>query len=133
MLQLKIILNFFSARKMRSVTRLTLHLMAGAFALGIVLAYPARAVADDTIQEVQFRDGRFEPASLTISANAPVKLRVRNADGAPIEFESFELNRERVVAPGQVVTVFIPSLSPGTYHFFDDFHREVPPGTLIVK
>lgn len=110
-----------------------LQMMVGAFALGVVLAGPAGAAADDGVQEIQFRNGRFEPASLTINANAPVKLRVRNADGAPIEFESFELNRERVVPPGQVVTVFIPSLSPGTYHFFDDFHREVPPGTLIVK
>ena len=118
---------------MRSATRLMLQMMVGAFALGVVLAGPAGAAADDGVQEVQFRDGHFEPAILTISANAPVKLRVRNADGAPIEFESFELNRERVVPPGQVVTVFIPSLSPGTYHFFDDFHREVPPGTLIVK
>lgn len=98
-----------------------------AFALGIILTCPPGAAADDGVQEIKFRNGRFEPASLTINANAPVKLRVRNADGAPIEFESFELNRERVVPPGQAVTVFLPSLSPGSYQFFDDFHREVPP------
>jgi len=111
---------------------LTLFL-AGFSALAIALGHPVGAAADDSIQELQFRDGHFEPASLTISANAPIKLRVRNAAANAIEFESFELNRERVVPPGQVITVFLPALSPGTYHFFDDFHHEVPQGTLIAK
>ncbi len=99
---------------MRSAIRLLLQATMAANASGIVLTGPSGAVADDGMQEIQFRNGRFEPASLTISANAPVKLRVRNADGAPIEFESLELNRERVVAAGQTITVFLPSLSPGT-------------------
>ncbi len=83
--------------------------------------------------ELKIDSGRFEPATLTVPANTPVQLKVTNAGTAPIEFESFELNRERVVPPGQVVTVFLPSLDAGTYHFFDDFHRGNGEGTLIAK
>jgi hypothetical protein len=118
---------------MRSKAPLLTLFLASVSVLVIVFSVPVSAVASDPVQELQFRDGHFEPATLTIDANAPVKLRVKNAAANPIEFESFELNRERIVPPGQVITVFLPSLSPGTYHFFDDFHRDVPQGTLIAK
>ncbi len=118
---------------MRSKAPLLILFLASVSALAIVLGCPVNVLAGDAVQELRFRDGHFEPATLTISANAPVKLRVKNTAANPIEFESFELNRERVVPPGQVITVFLPALSPGTYHFFDDFHRDVPQGTLIVK
>ncbi len=108
--------------------------LAAASVLGLGLSLCSSTRADDgTLTRLQFRDGRFEPASLSVGANAPFRLQVTNSGPAPIEFESFELNRERVVAPGQAVTVFIPSLSPGTYHFFDDFHHEAGEGTLVAK
>jgi hypothetical protein len=56
-----------------------------------------------------------------------------NQGDAPIEFESFELNRERVVQPGQTITVQLPKLDPGQYHFFDDFHHEVAQGTITAQ
>lgn len=48
-----------------------------------------------------------------------------------MEFESFELNRERVVQPGQTVTVYLSGLAPGRYEFFDDFHQ-ARRGTLVI-
>ncbi len=108
-------------------------LLAIVIATGLALSCPLTATADDSIQELRFHDGHFDPSSLTVSANTPLKLRVRNTTANPIEFESFELNRERVVPAGGVITVFLPALSPGTYHFFDDFHHDVPQGTLIAK
>ena len=118
---------------MRSKVPLLTLFLASVSALAIVFGYPVNVLASDAVRELQFRDGHFEPSTLTISANTPVKLRVKNTAASPIEFESVELNRERVVPPGQVITVFLPALSPGTYHFFDDFHRDVPQGTLIAK
>jgi hypothetical protein len=63
---------------------------------------------------------------------APLRLEVTNQTAAAIEFESFELNRERVVPPGQTVAVYVSGLSPGRYEFFDDFHQERR-GALVVK
>jgi hypothetical protein len=50
-----------------------------------------------------------------------------------VEFESFELNRERVIQPGQEVTVYLPALAPGTYRFFDDFHKDTGEGTITAR
>ena len=107
-------------------------IFAATLMLGPVLAWIVPSFADESATEVRVSNGRFEPPTLTIGANTPTRIKVVNSGTAPIEFESFELNRERIVPAGQSVTVFIPSLSPGTYHFFDDFHRDTQ-GTLIAQ
>jgi hypothetical protein len=69
---------------------------------------------------------------LTIPADTKVKLIVQNLDSAPAEFESYDLNREKVVGPNSEITVFIGPLDPGRYSIFDDFHRDTT-GTIIAK
>ncbi len=104
-----------------------------------LLASALAARAADTTQgqeqlpEIKVQHGRFEPTELVVPANAAFKIRVTNGDAEAIEWESFELHRERVVQPGETITVFMPSLSPGTYKFFDDFHRGTPEGAIVVK
>jgi len=88
--------------------------------------------AEDVILELQVKDGHFQPAELIVKANTPFKIRIFNADKSSIEFESFSLNREREVAPGQTITVYLPALAPGTYEFFDDFHKSNK-GTITAK
>lgn len=105
-----------------------------ALALGVI-GVPASTTtsrADDVVVELQVKDGHFQPADLIVKANTPFKIRITNADKSSIEFESFSLNREREVAPGQTVTVYLPALAPGTYEFFDDFHRSNK-GTITAK
>jgi plastocyanin len=98
----------------------------------ISLAAPF-ARAQDVPLEVKHQNSRFEPSQLAVPAHAAFKLRVTNADASAIEFESFELHRERVVQPGETVTVYVPALEPGSYPFFDDFHRDTPQGAIIAK
>jgi hypothetical protein len=100
--------------------------------LALSLGTP-KAWADEEVPQLKINNGHFEPANLTIPAKSPIKLKVLNSGDSAIEFESFELNRERVVPPGQAITVFLPALDPGTYHFFDDFHHETGQGTLVAK
>ena len=97
------------------------------------LASFAVAHADDTVVALKLAQGRFEPAELVVPADTALQLHVTNADAAAIEFESFELHRERVVQPGETITVYLPALKPGSYPFFDDFHRETPEGALVAK
>ena len=96
-------------------------------------AAPAISRADDDSSQLRFQNGRFEPASLTLPANTPVKLQLTNAGDNAIEFESFELHRERVVQPGQTITVFLPPLSPGSYPFFDDFSHGSVKGEIVSR
>jgi heme/copper-type cytochrome/quinol oxidase subunit 2 len=105
-----------------------------AFASLTILAMSALPVhAGDASSQLRFERGSVEPARLTIPANAPVKLQVTNAGDAPVEFESFELHRERVVQPGQTITVYIPALAPGAYPFVDDFSHGATGGEIIAR
>jgi hypothetical protein len=91
------------------------------------------APADETIVELRFENRKFIPQTLNVPANRPFKIRVVNASKEAIEFESFKTNRERVVGPGETVVVSMPALKPGSYDFYDDFHRDVPEGTIVAK
>lgn len=57
---------------------------------------------------------------------------MRNEDSTASEFESIELHREKVVAPGREISVYVGPLPPGRYEFFDDFHPAAR-GHLVVK
>jgi heme/copper-type cytochrome/quinol oxidase subunit 2 len=96
-----------------------------------IFAAPSRADDDSSI--LRFNRGTVEPAQLTLPANTQVKLQVTNAGDSAVEFESFELHRERVVQPGQTITVIIPRLAPGTYQFVDDFSHGAVKGEIVSR
>ena len=107
-------------------------------AASIILTVCMPCLADQSAMpqvrfQVRFQHGNFAPATLTVPANKPFKVQVTNQSDAAIEFESFELHRERVVPPGGTITVHMPSLAPGNYQFFDDFHHEVPKGLIVSQ
>ena len=112
-----------------------IHLKSLAFATALVAstALGAPSFASDDASEIHFRNGRFEPAQLVVPANTPFKVQVTNSDTAAIEFESFELHRERVVRPGQTITVLMAPVAPGSYKFFDDFHQGTAEGAILAK
>ena len=100
----------------------------------VALSLGASARADeDSMPVIRFQDGRFDPPDLVVKAGTQFRLRVVNANKDPIEFESFELNRERVVQPGQEIVVYLPALDPGSYPYFDDFHHDSGQGTITAR
>ena len=115
------------------------HRLPAILCCGVLLMAAGAAVADeaakpdDQLPTITLKGGRFDPSELVVPANTAFKIRVTNGDPEAIEFESFELHRERVVKPGETITVFMPSLSPGTYKFFDDFHNSTPNGVIVAK
>lgn len=107
-----------------------LRLMAlGAF---LLFSLPAHAEGSDSNYIITLKDHQFSPKELTIPADQKIKLTVKNAEPTPVEFESSDMNREKVVAPNSEVTVFIGPLETGSYAYFDDFHRETT-GTIVAK
>jgi hypothetical protein len=99
----------------------------------VTVMFPAGARGDDTVIELRFENRSFMPQTITVPANQPVTLRITNASKEAIEFESFKLNREKVVGPGETIIVRLPALRPGSYDFYDDFHQDVPAGSIIAK
>jgi len=93
----------------------------------------AAAAAQDSVSEIRFDNGHFTPETFTVPAGQPLTIKVVNSSKETIEFESFKLNREKAVEPGETITVRIPALSPGSYDFYDDFHQDVPQGSIIAK
>jgi hypothetical protein len=83
--------------------------------------------------ELRFENHQFTPRNLEVPSGHPLVIKVLNASKETIEFESFKLNREKVVEPGETITVRLPALSPGTYDFYDDFHQDVPQGIITAK
>ena len=91
------------------------------------------ADADDPAFRLTIRDHRFEPAELVVPAGQKIKLEVENQDATPEEFESYELNREKVVPAKGTVVIFVGPLKPGRYPFFGDFNKDSAKGVLIAK
>ena len=90
------------------------------------------ALADDPTFSIVLKNNQFVPSEVQIPAGVKVKLVVRNENSTVSEFESTQFHREKVVSPGQEITVFVGPLDPGSYEFFDDFHPETR-GHLVVK
>ncbi|HEY3301978.1 MAG TPA: cupredoxin domain-containing protein [Candidatus Binatia bacterium] len=80
----------------------------------------ASAPVDDVV-ELRFEHRRFAPQTITVPANRPFKIKIVNASKEAIEFESFKINREKVIGPGETIVVPMPALKPGSYDFYDDF------------
>ena len=70
---------------------------------------------------LDIREHRFEPNRVEVPAHVKFRLRDETPDDTADEFESVDLNREKLVAPGQTITVFLGPLEPGEYKFFGDF------------
>lgn len=98
------------------------------------LALSFAAVAADPPEfTLTIKDHKFEPAELTVPAGQKVKLKVVNADSTPEEFESHELNREKVIPGNSTASIFVGPLKPGVYPFFGEFNPKTAQGKLIVK
>jgi len=83
--------------------------------------------------EIEIRNHLFQPDVLTIPAGIKVKLIIYNRDPTPEEFESYELNREKVIPGGRKAVVFIGPLAPGRYPFFGEFNPQTALGTIVVE
>jgi len=108
--------------------------MLNRICLCLLLTASATAWAADLPEfQLTIKDRKFEPAQLTVPADTKFKLRVTNTDNTPSEFESTDMNREKIVLPNSTITVFIGPLDKGSYKFFDDFHQDTGKGVLVVE
>jgi FTR1 family protein len=116
----------------RSLSKPRVHTAAAAAVAAVLMAgaVPARA---DELPTLVFHNHRFEPDRIQVPANTKFQLHVKNTDDTADEFESVDLNREKLVTPGQTITVFLGPLSPGEYKFFGDFHQDTAQGVLVAK
>lgn len=79
------------------------------------------------------RGGRFIPEAVEVPANTKFRLLIKNEGPGAEEFESIELRKEKVLAPGASSFLIFQPMKPGTYKFFGEFHPETAQGRFIAK
>jgi len=110
------------------------HNRLAAFAAGIFLLVSTLASAAELpAYTVVAKDGLLTPNTLNVPAGVRFKIIVRNEGSGPLEFESLQLRKEKVLAPGAHSFVVIAPLKPGEYDFFDEFHPDGSRGRIVAK
>lgn len=99
----------------------------------LVSSFVASAAVPVTEYKIIIRNHRFVPSEITVPAKTKVKLIIINEDASPEEFESHELNREKIVTGKGRITVFIGPLKAGRYPFFGEFNMKTAQGVVIAK
>ncbi|MEO8656109.1 MAG: cupredoxin domain-containing protein [Ramlibacter sp.] len=103
-------------------------------ALFVLACFAANwAIAADPEALLVIKNHRFEPAELKVPVGKRVKLTVHNQDSTPEEFESHKLNREKVIAPGAKVVIFIGPLKPGKYEFVGEYNEATAKGVVVAE
>ena len=95
-----------------------------------VLAGKAWAIEEFVIE---IRDHLFYPSRVTLPAFKKVKLVIRNLDDTPEEFDSFDLNREKVIFAKRSAVIYVGPLQPGTYVFFGEYNPNTARGEVLVR
>lgn len=111
---------------------MNLHLKV-ALACSLAVACLSVQAADDAVTvKLEMADGKLTPARIEVPAGKRIRIEVRNTGKGAAEFESVQLRKEKVLAPGAESVVVVAPQSPGEYKFFDDFHQAAQ-GVIVVK
>lgn len=97
-----------------------------------LLSLSNSALASSKVLELTIQNHLFVPSRLYVPADQKVKIVVRNRDDTPEEFESFSLNREKVILANSQGVIFIGPLVPGEYPFFGEYNPQSAQGVVIV-
>ncbi len=100
--------------------------------IGILLP-TIRIAAATPVIDVEIKNHLFIPSEIIIPENTKVKLVIHNRDETDEEFESYELNREKVIIGNRKGVIFVGPLPAGEYSFFGEFFPKTAQGKVIVK
>lgn len=99
----------------------------------LALLFPLTVFAADADYTLVIKDHRFQPAELTVPAGKKIKLLIENHDTTPEEFDSHELNREKIISGNGRATLYIGPLDEGRYPFVGEFNKATAQGVIIAK
>lgn len=96
----------------------------------LLLATLGAVVEAAPVVQLAIEQHRFFPEVVTVPANTKVKLLIHNRDASAEEFESFELNREKVILGNTKTVIYIGPLAVGEYPFFGEFNPSTAQGVI---
>ena len=100
---------------------------------GILAVATTLANAADPQVDLVIRDHRFTPAEVKVPAGQKIRLMIDNQDATPEEFESHDLNREKVIPGKTKGSVFIGPLKVGKYPFIGEFNDATAKGMVVAE
>lgn len=97
-----------------------------------IVAAPIGASAQESV-ELLIRNHRFEPAELHVPAGKKVRILVKNQDPESEEFESDDLNREKIIKGNSEAEIFVGPLDKGRYTFYGEFNQDTAQGVVVAE
>lgn len=101
--------------------------------LALAISSPLALAADLPTFQLTTKDGYFHPETIEVPAGTKFRMVIKNEGTSPEEFESLELRKETVLAPGVTRTLVFAPMKPGVYKFFGEFHPDTAKGQIIAK
>ncbi len=98
-----------------------------------MIVFASSVKAQTPVFHLTLENHLFIPSEIEIPKGIKVKLIIHNKDDVAEEFDSFDLNREKVIFAGKKSTIYIGPLAPGEYHFFGEYNPSTATGRVIVK
>jgi len=108
------------------------YFLCSALVIGSILLNPCLSFAEKPVYTIIIKDHQFSPKKLVVPADEKLKLIILNQDPTAEEFESYDLNREKIVAGNSKITLFIGPLRAGEYKYFGEFHEDTAQGIIIA-
>ncbi len=110
------------------------RLMVNIILMGTLLGVPVLcSAASQGPYIIVIKVHHFEPAQLNVPARQKIKLIIDNQDPTAEEFESYPLNREKVVSGGKQAVIYVGPLKPGPYKYFGDFNPKTAQGVIVAQ
>ncbi|MGB5325566.1 MAG: cupredoxin domain-containing protein [Pseudomonadales bacterium] len=102
------------------------------FILSIWMIAAETRCEDIPVFHMRLKEHLFFPSYLQVPAHVKFKLIIENQDNTAEEFDSFDLNREKVLFARSLSTIFIGPLEPGDYTFFGEYNSDIARGTILA-
>jgi hypothetical protein len=99
----------------------------------LMLLLPLATLAEAADYTLVIKDHRFQPTELNVPAGSKIRLLIENRDATPEEFESYALNREKVITGNGKATLYIGPLEAGRYPFIGEFNEATARGVIVAK
>ncbi len=98
----------------------------------LLFAVTSQSIAAEEYK-ISIKNHRFDPVELTVPAGKKIKLVINNLDATPEEFESYTLNREKIIRGNGKASIYIGPLKPGRYEYFGEFNKDTAQGVIVAK
>lgn len=107
-------------------------LLAVGIIIGAIIFYRTPSSTAQFEVELVIKDHIFTPNVIKVPKNQRVKLTIINEDDTIEEFDSPDLNREKIIPAGGKAQVILSPLLPGSYKFTGEFNSETAYGVIEI-